>query len=296
MKKIFYFFFAASIFGCTVHKLEVANNPPPYDNFIYNDGELLGALKFESASFFLWPEGLNKDQLTGVMKTALINSKKIDELSKVVSDFNKQKEKLESYFFGKEKFPIFENDPAQEPFNCIERWSANPDEDFDEVSKWKPADPAPADLIACQENQRDRKTVKEEIDKTVGVINGLIDEIYKKVDSGYPLNPINIISVNSLESSGMFAPENQIELFFKEFDGHNQKAYDIIYSNRVLQFKLKKLDANGKETGFYYSFKLQRAPNFIGRIRLMGDMNLNNEKGEVVRKGSGKIDGFLLQE
>jgi hypothetical protein len=293
MKKILSLSIAVLVLGCSVSHKEVPNIPPRPNKFAFLDGEMIGALKFESASIFFWPDDVSEKELTRVMTTARINSKKIDGLSDKVDKLNKRKLILEDAFFGRT-----EHAGIGETVACIETWSANPDVDFDEVSKWKEVDPPPPSLTACKENQAQRQALTEETDQLVAQAKELIDELYRGIDKGYPLNPKNIISVNSLESYGVFASESQIELFFKEFDGHNQKAYDIYWDKekkRMLRFKLNKLDKDGKETGAYYDFSLERAPNFIGRVRLTGKVFLY-ENGKAIREGAAKIDGFLAQE
>ncbi len=293
MKKILLLSLGVLVLGCSVRHKEVPNNPPRPNNFEFSDGEMVGALKFESASVFFWPNDVSEKELTTVMTTARINSKQIDSLSGHVDKLNQRKTILEDAFFGRS-----EHADIKETVPCIETWSANPDVDFDEVSKWKEVDPPPPSLIACKKNQLERQALKQETDQIVDQVKDLIDQLYRGIDKGYPLNPKNIISLNSLESFGIFGSESQIELFFKEFEGHDQKAYDVYWDKkkkRMLRFKLNKLDKDGKETGAYYDFYLERAPNFIGRVRLTGKVFLH-ENGKATREGAAKIDGFLAQE
>lgn len=278
--------------GCSVENLKVENNPPDLKRGLQTFAIEHGNLKPESVSIFLWPVQSESD-FTNTIATVGRASAEIDRLSLVLAGLSQQKSALEA---------TFAND------KCVVNWAvlaAGEDPEFVEwVSDWKVDAPE-----SCKTNQDRRKVLASEIDR-VGAVDQTaeIGKLYRALDPLYPSKVENIKSVNVKDSRLTIAADGSVTITLKDYlrRGNTQSSAQgtstfphgkivgaqYISGRKLLVFAVPELTESGEPTARLWKFYLERAPDFLGMARFVGDIQVF-ENGKLVRAGTAKIEGRL---
>jgi hypothetical protein len=286
--------------GCSVEKKTVKNNPPTIGELRTMSTGLEGTIALESATAFLWPNNQSEKDLGTTIETVLRKTKKMDELSVKTVALKAKLEKNKNVFFGRE--PLVAEKPA---VNCVATWAAlEPDEEIDfieRVTKWKTPDPQSpkyqdevAEVNSCMSNQDESDQLEKQIDQIVSVEQKtLIEDLYKQIDPGYPETNNGIFKLTAIESVLEFNKDGTVRIALKDFfeKGELAEGVDVKYEadKRLLTFKL--LTAQSNE---YYHFALERAPDFLGSVRLVGKIQLMRDE-QKVRWGTAKLEGKMVK-
>lgn len=288
------------IIGCSVEKKTVKNIPPTIGEMRAMSTGLEGTVALESATAFLWPNDQSEKDLGTTIETVLRKTKKMDELSVETVALKSKLEKNKNVFFGRESLV-----GGKSPMNCVATWAAlEPGEDpefVERVTKWNVPDPQSpkyqeelAEVNSCRSNQDESDQMQEQIDQIVSVEQKtLINELYKQIDPGYPESNNGIFKPTAIESVLEFNKDGTVRIALKDFfeKGELAEGVEVKYEvdKRLLTFKLRTALPNE-----YYHFALERAPDFLGSIRLVGKLMLMRDE-QKVRWGTAKLEGKIVK-
>lgn len=278
--------------GCSVESLKVANNPPDLQRGLQTFSLEHGSLRPESVSIFLWPRQ-NEFDFANTIAIVGRASAEIDRLSLVLAGFGKEKASLEAAFAADK---------------CVVDWAVlaeGEDPEFVEwVQEWKPDAPQ-----ACKVNQDRRKSLLADIDK-VGTVDQAaeIGKLYRALDPLYPSKIENIKSVNVKDSRLVISLDGSVTITLKDYlrRGNTQSSVagtstlphgkilgaQYISSRKLLVFAVPELSETGEPTARLWKFYLERAPDFLGMARFVGDIQVYDGE-KLVRAGTAKIEGRL---
>lgn len=278
--------------GCSVESLKVQNGPPDLQRGIQTFSKEYGTLRPESVSIFLWPRQ-NEHDFANTIATVGRASAEIDRLSVMLADFGKEKAALEAAFATD---------------RCVVDWAVladGEDPEFVEwVQEWKSDAP-----LACKVNQERRKSLLADIDR-VGTVEQAaeIGKLYRTLDPLYPSKIENIKSVNVKDSRLNINPDGSVAITLKDYlrRGNTQSSAatvstlphgkingaKYIQSRRLLEFTVPELSETGDPTSRIWRFYLERAPDFLGMARFVGDIQVF-DGAKLVRVGTAKIEGRL---
>lgn len=289
------------IIGCSVEKKTVENHPPPVGELRAFSSDLEGTVALESASAFLWPNNQSEKNLGKTIETVLRKTKKMDELSIQTVELKSKLEKNRNIFFGRETMA-----DAKTPVNCVASWAAlEPEDDIefiDRVTNWKTPDPASpryqedvSEVTSCISNQDESDRMQKQIDQIVSVEQKtLIEELYKQIDPNYPESNEGIFKLSAIDSILEFNKDGTVKVGLKDFFAKGEMSYgtEAKYESdkRLLTFKLMTADP-----AEYYHFSLERAPDFLGSIRLVGKIQLMRNE-QKIRWGTAKLEGKIVKE
>lgn len=286
--------------GCTASTESVQNNPPSFDDNVVKISSVYGSVSADSVVIFLWPEGLNRQQLAAEAKIVNRASDDLDEFS--LKQYRKTQ--LEDAFGQaqcKDKYGVF--GPTDDPL-------------ADWVPSWKTADLTvpgqAAEIQRCRDNQEQRRMLAHQLD---GQNPGdFINTIFKTVDPGYPDHVVNnkvpdpqtvinrpwTIAIVPNSTAGkptveITAPDFVVTGYSPSTKpGSVDLILDAAYDSktRLLTFSFAdpELNRSGDWQKEFYHFKLERAADFGGKARFRGDVTVV-KKGSVVRIGMAKIEG-----
>ncbi len=278
--------------GCSVENLKVENNPPNLQRGLQAFSNEHGTLKPESISIFLWPV---QSELEFANTIAIVGraSSEIDRLSLVLAGFAKEKAELEA---------VFESE------KCVANWAVlAPGEKPDFVvwvTNWKPDAPQ-----ACISNQERRKFLLAGIDR-VGAVeqSAEIGKLYRALDPLYPTKVENLKSVDVKGSRLIIGQDGAVTITLKDYfrRGNTQSSLpststvphgkilgaQYIAQRKLLVFAVPELTDAGEPTSRYWKFYLERAPDFLGMARFVGDIQVF-DGAKLVRAGTAKIEGRL---
>ncbi len=278
--------------ACSVENLRFENNPPDLQRGLQTFSVEHGSLRPESVSIFLWPLQ-SEAEFANTIATVGRASAEIDRLSLVLAGFAKEKSSLESAFSDDK---------------CVVDWAVlaeGEDPEFVEwVQEWKAGAPE-----ACLKNQERRKSILADIDR-VGAVEqaGEIGKLYRALDPLYPSKVENIKSVNVKDSRLAINADGSVSITLKDYlrRGNTQSSApgtstmphgkivgaQYIASRKLLVFAVPELSEAGAPTSRIWKFYLERAPDFLGMARFVGDIQVfDGEK--LVRAGTAKIEGRL---
>lgn len=295
MKKVILLLMLVTI-GCSVQKKTVQNNPPPVGELRAMSTGIEGAIVLESATAFLWPNNQTEAELGKTIQDALTLSKQIDDLG-IKSDGMKKKLDInKSIFLGKQGVD------ARGPVNCVATWAELDGEDpefVERVTKWKTPDPQSAryqeelaEVNRCSANQAESDLLQKQIDDiTNSEQPNLIEKLYQQIDPGYPKSEVGIFKISAIESVLEFNKDGSVKVSLRNFleKGKLADGVDVKWEveKRLLTFKIPTDKVNE-----HYHFALERAPDYLGNIRLVGKLMLVRD-GQKARWGTAKLEGKM---
>jgi len=311
---------AMGLTACSVQNRTVANNPPEIKRGLSTFDTDFGTLSPESISIFLWPEW-NEEEAREKVRLVKGASRELDRLLQTGHEMKEKKTVLEGEWSVKQCVVKWAANLGEDD---------DPDL-IDHVTKWKVLEPVPevapvpetdpmyadyrkyqeylasaTSLRECQNNQDQRDQLQPLMDKNASTDQAeQQDIIFKTIDPTYPTQ-VNYKSVDPKGSKIVLRPgsEGSVEITLKSFlrPGNLQSTFSegpgrieaatYDFSTKLLKFSVPEIDEEGQQTGAMYEFKMERAPDFLGKARFAGDVKLTRG-GQVLRHGSAKFEGPL---
>lgn len=277
--------------ACSVQENKVANEPPDLRRGVNKFSAEYGTLDLDaqSISVFLWPLQ-SETELSKTVETVSRASRTIDHLYMQIAANKIALTKLEKQFQAAE---------------CIDKWADLGGEDplmVNWVNAWKPGAPQKE----CVDNQPARKELRESL-QLMGtkLLPEAAGALYLALDPGYPKKVENMKSINAKDSQITLNPDGSASIVLRDFlvAGNNhstvagtstsnkgliQKAF-YVSPAKALMFDVPETDVSGESTGRVWQFRLERAPDFLGKVRFVGSI-IVLQNGAPVRSGSAKIE------
>lgn len=280
--------------GCSVGTQTVANHPPVIHKDIVQFGTTYGSFKVNQVSVFLWPANMTEDETAAIVAKINGASLQADPYMVDAAKLGVEASKLSAAWDGAsciDKYAVLE--PGQDPM------------DVDTVTAWKADKDVsnPSELKMCQDNQARRKEIPALQDKDRQAALPFLSTILTAIDPD-PAHPVNTRALDVTGTRIAINADGTVYVSLGNFliPGNNPstsngmiRAASYIPSLKVLLFATPEIDAKGSPTGLIYTFALERGPDNGPLARFVGDMNLIDGSGKIVRYGSARIDAFPPQ-